>query len=204
MYIKSPFNEIDNQEINKFLKSCSFVTIVSSDNNGKMIASHLPINIVDDNSLHGKIIGHLAVDNPHSELLSKNKETLVIFQSESSYISPSWTEERKGVPTQSFIDIHVYGTSKIIKDPTKIHEILDVQVNSRESRQEDSWSSDELPNNSYKNLLNNINGIEISIEHLRVNYRLLQNKSSKDIKSILKSDEISDNLRKQIKFANKI
>ena len=77
-------------------------------------------------------------------------------------------------------------------------------MNSRESRQEDSWSSDELPNNSYKNLLNNINGIEISIEHLRVNYRLLQNKSSKDIKSILKSDEISDNLREQIKFANKI
>ena len=204
MYIKSPFNEIDSQEINKFLKSCSFVTIVSSDNNGKMIASHLPIDIVDDNSLHGKIIGHLAVDNPHSELLSTNNETLVIFQSESSYISPSWTEERKSVPTQSFIDVHVYGTSKIKKDPTKIHEILDVQVNSRESRQEDSWSSDELPNNSYKNLLNNIYGIEISIEHLRVNYRLLQNKPSKDIKSILKSDEISDNLRKQIKFVNKI
>ena len=49
-----------------------------------------------------------------------------------------------------------------------------------------------------------IYGIEISIEHLRVNYRLLQNKPSKDIKSILKSDEISDNLRKQIKFVNKI
>ena len=35
MYIKSPFNESDSQEINKFLKSCSFVTIVSSDNKGK-------------------------------------------------------------------------------------------------------------------------------------------------------------------------
>jgi len=133
-----------------------------------MIASHLPIDIVDDNSLHGKIIRHLAVDNPHSELLSTNNEALVIFQSESSYISPSWTEERKSVPTQSFIDVHVYGTSKIIKDPTKIHEILDVHVNSRESRQEDSWSSDELPNNSYKNLLNNIYGIEISIKMIRM------------------------------------
>lgn len=136
MYITPPCNDIDNQEINKFLKSCSFVTVVSSDDNGKMIASHLSIYIVDDHSTHGKIVGHLAIDNPHSELLSTGKETLVIFQSDSSYISPSWTEKRKSVPTQSFIDVHVYGTPTIIKDKKKLHEILDIQVNSRESDHE--------------------------------------------------------------------
>ena len=45
------------------------MSIVSSDDKGKMIASHLPINIVDDNSLHGKITGHLAVNNPHSLII---------------------------------------------------------------------------------------------------------------------------------------
>jgi len=204
MYITPPFDDIDNQEINKFLKSCSFVTIVSSDNNGEMIASHLSIDIVDDNSLHGKIIGHLAVDNPHSEFLSTNKETLVIFQSDSSYISPSWTEKRKSVPTQSFIDIHVYGIPTLIKNKEQIHKILDIQVNSRESRQKDPWSSDELPNNSYNKLLEKIYGIEISIDRLRVNYRLLQNKPTKDIKSILDNDEIPDNLKTRIKSINKL
>jgi len=169
-----------------------------------MIASHLSIDIVDDNSLHGKIIGHLAVDNPHSEFLSTNKETLVIFQSDSSYISPSWTEKRKSVPTQSFIDIHVYGIPTLIKNKEQIHKILDIQVNSRESRQKDPWSSDELPNNSYNKLLEKIYGIEISIDRLRVNYRLLQNKPTKDIKSILDNDEIPDNLKTRIKSINKL
>ncbi len=148
MYITPPFNDINNQEINIFLKSCPFITIVSSDDDGKMIASHLSIDIIDDNSVHGKMIGYLASDNPHSELLSKNKETLVIFQSDSSYISPSWTEKRKSVPTQSFIDVHVYGIPTIIKDKKRLHEILDIQVGSRESKQEKPWSSNELPSNS--------------------------------------------------------
>ena len=65
------------------------MSIVFSDDNGKMIASHLSIDIIDDNSLNGKIIGHLASDDPHSELLPTSKETLIIFQSDSLCISLS-------------------------------------------------------------------------------------------------------------------
>ncbi|WXU00343.1 MAG: Protease synthase and sporulation protein PAI 2 [Catillopecten margaritatus gill symbiont] len=204
MYITPPFDDIDNQKVNQFLRSCSFVTIVSSDNKGEMLASHLSIDIVNDGSLHGKIIGHLAIDNPHFELLKTNKEVLTIFQSDSSYISPSWTEKRTSVPTQSFMDIHTYGTPTIIMDKKRIHEILEVQVNSRESRQKNPWSSDELPNNAYDNLLNKIVAFEISIERLRVNFHLLQNKPIKDIVSILKNDEISDDLKNHISSINKL
>ena len=119
-------------------------------------------------------------------------------------LSSEMSEKRKSVPTQSFIDIHVYGIPTLIKNKEQIHKILDIQVNSRESRQKDPWSSDELPNNSYNKLLEKIYGIEISIDRLRVNYRLLQNKPTKDIKSILDNDEIPDNLKTRIKSINKL
>jgi predicted FMN-binding regulatory protein PaiB len=74
-----------------FIESQDFATVVSSGEGGSPIASHLPVDVLRDSSaeIGVKLITHIANGNPHLPELSEEQEVLIIFLSNSNYISPS-------------------------------------------------------------------------------------------------------------------
>src|SRR4029077_15116838 len=78
-------------------------------------ASHIPFLV----EYHGEelhLLGHLARPNPQLEDLSNSGEARQIFNAPHAYISPSWYAGGPAVPTWNYVDVHVYGTVRLVRE----------------------------------------------------------------------------------------
>ncbi|MEH7485018.1 FMN-binding negative transcriptional regulator [Neobacillus drentensis] len=128
MYIPKHFKIDDEGTINDFIEKYSFATLFSQ-HNGEPYATHLPLILKkSENALYG----HFARPNEQWKD-AENQQVLVIFQGPHSYISPSWYETMKAVPTWNYVSIHVYGKMEIIENQKVIFDSLNVMVKKYES-----------------------------------------------------------------------
>ena len=86
MYSLEAFKLNDEKIIEGFIAKNPFA-ILTSENNGKIEITHLPINRFKDDRLYG----HLAKANIHSNI-DETKEVCFIFNGEHAYISPIYNK----------------------------------------------------------------------------------------------------------------
>jgi transcriptional regulator len=128
MYIPKHFNIDDETIIDDFIEKYGFATLFSQ-HNGEPYATHLPlISHKGERALYG----HFARPNEQWKDV-ETQQVLVVFQGPHCYISPSWYETTKAVPTWNYVAIHVYGEMEIIEDKHIIFNSLDDLVNKYES-----------------------------------------------------------------------
>jgi transcriptional regulator len=128
MYIPKHFNIDDERTIYDFIEKYSFATLFSQ-HNGEPFATHLPLIL---NKSENALYGHFARPNEQWKD-AENQQVLVIFQGPHSYISPSWYETMKAVPTWNYVSIHVYGKMEIIENQKVIFDSLNDMVKKYES-----------------------------------------------------------------------
>lgn len=107
MYIPKPFKQEDGQQTRALVESHAFALLVTIDDQGWPLASHIPIlsRDVDDEWV---LEGHVARPNAQSEHIRDGRRALLVFQGPHTYISPTWYET-PGVPTWNYAAVHVYG-----------------------------------------------------------------------------------------------
>jgi len=175
MYIPKYFEITDTDEIFAFVKANAFGQLVSSVN-GQLFSSHLPFLVSEDKTT---LICHVAKQNPQWEDI-ESQEALVTFQGPHDYISPSWYDSH-GVPTWNYQAVHLYGKPQIITDSEQLKNIVETLTKTYESTTEQPW----IP--KYKgSLLNIIVGIEIEITNIQCKYKLSQNRSVTDQKTVIR------------------
>ena len=206
MFLRAPFEENDKNKILSFIEKQSFATLVSSNGSAAPIASHLPVDALPDESSDYKVklISHLANGNPHLQLLSNGSEVLIIFLSDSSYISPSWFENKSSAPTQSHMVVHVYGKARVITDPNSLLKIMEHQVKVREKSVGETWRISSLGENGINSRLKQISGIEIGIDRVEASFRLLQDESKENVEGVLSNAELGNDLAREICNTNGI
>ena len=123
MYIPKHFKIDDDGTIYEFIEKYSFATLFSQ-HNGEPCATHLPLIL---NKNENALYGHFARPNEQWKD-AENQQVLVIFQGPHSYISPSWYESMKAVPTWNYVSIHVKGKMEIIEDHQVIFDSLNDMV----------------------------------------------------------------------------
>ncbi|WP_099355053.1 FMN-binding negative transcriptional regulator [Fredinandcohnia onubensis] len=128
MYIPKYFRIDDEEVIYDLIEEYSFATLVSQ-HNGEPYATHLPLMFYK--SEHA-LYGHFARPNEQWKDV-ENQQVLAIFQGPHCYISPSWYETTKAVPTWNYVSIHVYGKLEIIEDKKVMYDSLNDLVNKYES-----------------------------------------------------------------------
>lgn len=128
MYIPKHFNIDDKNIIYDFIEKYSFATLFSQ-HNGEPYATHLPLLL---NKSENSLYGHFARLNEQWKDV-ENQQVLMIFQGPHCYISPSWFETTKSVPTWNYVTIHLYGKLEIIEDRKVIFESLNHMVNKYET-----------------------------------------------------------------------
>ncbi|MEH7418947.1 FMN-binding negative transcriptional regulator [Neobacillus drentensis] len=128
MYIPKHFKIDDEGKIYDFIEKYSFATLFSQ-HNGEPYATHLPLIL---NKSENTLYGHFARPNEQWKD-AENQQILVIFQGPHSYISPSWYETMKAVPTWNYVSIHVYGKMEIIENQKVIVDSLNDMVKKYES-----------------------------------------------------------------------
>ncbi|EMJ87891.1 FMN-binding negative transcriptional regulator [Leptospira meyeri] len=169
MHIPEHF-QMETEFIYQSIEENPFSVLVSESENG-MVATHLPLLLSKDKQT---LVGHFAKPNPQKE--SVGKEVLCIFSGPHCYISPSWYETERAVPTWNFTAVHVKGILKIVEDSKKIHEGLVTLVKRFESK-DSKYQIESVDFNYIEGLKKGIVPFEIQITHIEGKQKLSQNHS---------------------------
>jgi transcriptional regulator len=109
MYKPAHSQKQTSQEVFELMRRYPFVSLISTDAEGFPFVSHVPVHIEVTNGELQWIEGHLALQNPHVELLKNNPKARVVFNGPHSYISPLWYKSGRDVPTWNYCVAHATG-----------------------------------------------------------------------------------------------
>lgn len=199
MYIPDLYKNENQEEINAFLQANSFGILINQ-TEGKLTATHIPLEL--DTDKEGKTIlqGHLSKENPQWKGFSENDQILAIFSGPHSYISSSWYDH-ENVPTWNYIAVHVYGTIKIIEGEAVIASLKKL-VDKYEKSSENPVRVEDL---SKKTMMQTrgIIAFEIEITEIHATKKLSQNRDDKNYENIISELEKTED-NQSVALANEM
>ena len=175
MYTPSHFAETDLAKLHAAIEAYSFATLVSQ-RDGELAASHLPLLLSREQSEAtpcGMLLGHMAKANRQWESAA-GSEVLAIFAGPHAYISPSWYEEEKTVPTWNYVAVHAYGCLELVEDSPEKLAILRQTVGVYERNMPAPW---QMPDDGeyVRRLADQIVAFKIPLARLEGKWKLNQN-----------------------------
>lgn len=171
MYIPKHFTIQDEEKKYEIIEQNSFATLFSQ-HNGAPYATHLPLLL---NREVLTLYGHFARPNDQWKD-SGNQQVLAVFQGPHSYISPSWYETNKAVPTWNYVAVHVYGELEIVEDEQELIDSLQDLVHKYENPKS-TYSLNDVDPNYMEGLSRGIVGFKIKINKIEGKAKLSQNHS---------------------------
>ena len=197
MYIPK-INRLQNEsEIFRFMKENPFAIVVS-DLNGEIIATHLPVEIEEDENGIKIIRTHMAKANPQWESFSNDKNVVVIFSGPHTYISSSWYDH-VNVPTWNYIAIHVYGKVHLLDDAGALG-VLDRLTKRYEQFSKQPFDMSQLNEQFIQSHLKALVAFEITIDRIDAKHKLSQNRNEKNYDLVIEHlGERNDDLSKAVK-----
>lgn len=179
MYIPKYFREEDRHKILAFLKEHNFPAIVSFDGD-KPIATHTPVEIVENENGEVTIYAHISRANPQWKSFD-GQEILLIFQGAHTYISPRWYNH-VNVPTWNYMMIHVYGRARFLLGD-ELYALLSRLVHNHEVNT--SYSLEGLPQDFVQKEIRGVVGFAIDVTRIDAGYKLSQNRNDEDHENIV-------------------
>ncbi|PJZ68841.1 sporulation protein [Leptospira perolatii] len=176
MYTPEAFKLEKTEWIQEIVQNYPFALVISTIGKG-LEATHLPL--LADEQLEC-LLGHMIDENP---LLQENSEVLCVFSGPHAYISPSWYETSKAVPTWNYISVHIKGTMNIL-NAEETEKVLKQTVEHFEKA--DSPYKFDTPDAEYrKALATRIKGFKIRIHSIEAKAKLSQNHSPERRKLVI-------------------
>ncbi|MFK5707510.1 FMN-binding negative transcriptional regulator [Lysinibacillus boronitolerans] len=169
MYIPSHFQIKDINIVYEVIKQYGFATLFSQ-HNGTPFATHLPLNLDKENQY---LYGHFARSNPQWKDIS-NQTVLAVFHGPHCYISPSWYETDKTVPTWNYVNVHVYGEVEFVDDEEELMESLHELVLKYEAP-ESTYKLENVDSDFIAGMNKGVQGFKIKINKIEGKAKLSQN-----------------------------
>ena len=181
MYIPDIYKNENQAEIKDFLHKNSFGILINQ-TNGKLCATHIPLELGTNKNGKQVLYGHISKENPQWNGFLDNDEILAIFSGPHTYISSSWYDH-ENVPTWNYIAVHIYGKAKIIEGEAVI-ETLKKLVDKYEKSSENPVRVEDF---SKKTMLQTrgIVAFEIEIIAIQSVKKLSQNRDAKNYNFII-------------------
>lgn len=189
MYTPQLYKNEDPEAIKTFLKENSFGILINQ-TNGKLCATHIPIELEINADGKEVLQGHISKLNPQAEGFAENDQVLAVFSGPHSYISPSWYDH-ENVPTWNYIAVHVYGRIKIT-DETVTLEGLKKLVDKYEANSENPVRLEDLSAKTMREA-RGIFGFEIEIDEIQATKKLSQNRDDHNYKNIISELKKTEN-----------
>ncbi|PRZ28286.1 FMN-binding negative transcriptional regulator [Flavobacterium granuli] len=199
MYIPDLYKNENQEEINAFLRENSFGILINQ-TEGKLWATHIPLELDTDKDGKAVLQGHLSKENPQWKGFTDNDNVLAVFSGPHSYISPSWYDH-ENVPTWNYIAVHVYGKIKIIEGEA-VMESLKKLVDKYEKNSENPVRIEDLSEETMKQACG-IVAFEIEIKEIQATKKMSQNRDDKNYKNIISELEKTEN-NQSIAVANEM
>ena len=181
MYTPDIYKNENQEEIKQFLHENSFGILINQ-TDGKLSATHIPLEL--DTNRDGKEIlhGHIAKENPQWKGFQENDTVLAIFSGPHSYISSSWYDH-ENVPTWNYLAVHVYGRIKIVEGEDAITSLKKL-VDKYEKNSENPIRVEDLSSKTMSQV-RGIVAFEIEITAIEATRKLSQNRDTKNYENII-------------------
>ena len=185
MYIPASFAQPDTAKLHDFIRENSFA-LLTSQGQGGLIASHLPLLLDADAGPHVQLLGHMARANP--QWPDVRGEAMAVFSGPHVYVSPSWYEEEGTVPTWNYVAVHAYGPFHVIEGRDDLLDILRRLVSNYESPRPEPWAFDESAPH-VEAMLKSIVGFRIEVTRLEGKWKLSQNHPEERRRKVIRALE---------------
>lgn len=184
IYIPKHFEIKDEEMIYEIIEENSFATLFSQ-HQGHPYATHLPL-ILDKEKRY--LYGHFAKPNKQWKDL-EGQEVLAIFQGPHCYISSSWYETNKAVPTWNYVTAHIHGKVEIIDGEEMMDSLHQMVLKYEDPNSSYQW--DQLDARFLEGQAKGIVGFKIKIDKIEGKAKLSQNHSAERLKLVISQLEQS-------------
>lgn len=198
MYLPKRYLEEDRAKIVEFLKGNGFPALVSHDGE-KLIATHLPVEVIENADGSLTILGHMSRANPQWKSFGE-QEVLLIFQGAHTYISPRWYNH-VNVPTWNYLMVHVYGKVRMLEGE-ELFALLSQLVKKHEVNT--GYSLEGLPADFVEKEIKGVSGFSLDVTRMDAAYKLSQNRDDESYANIInelekRGDDVSAEIAKEMK-----
>ncbi len=186
MYIPKIYENTNMNEVKHFIQENSFGILITQQN-GKSLATHIPLELSTNKTGKDILVGHISKANPQWHNFKNGGEVLAIFNGPHSYVSSSWYDFEE-VPTWNYIAVHIYGAIKTIEGDALYKSLKNLM----EKYEKPSKNPAKIEDMSDKTMrqINGIIGFEIEITDIQAAYKLSQNRDAKNHQVIV--DELEN------------
>lgn len=203
MYLPKRYREEDQKEIIEFLKGNGFPALVSHDGE-KLVATHLPVEVIENPDGSLTILGHMSRANPQWKSFGE-QEVLLIFQGAHTYVSPRWYNH-VNVPTWNYLMVHVYGKVRMLEGEELVA-LLSQLVKKHETNT--GYSLEGLPADFVEKEIKGVAGFALEVTRMDAAYKLSQNRDDDSYASIVyeleaRGDEASGEIARQMRVKRSV
>lgn len=190
MYNPSHFEETRPEVLHALMAQHPLACVVVSTPDGP-VADHIPLLLRTDAAGRATLVGHVARQNPiwQPGADGQPRQVLAVFQGASAYISPNWYATKadggKVVPTWNYAVVHASGPLQAMHDTGWKLGLLNDLTHTHESTQPHPWQVSDAPVDYTERLLAAIVGIEIPVARLVGKWKVSQNQSAANQRSVM-------------------
>jgi transcriptional regulator len=186
VYIPGANKEDRLPVLHKLMQDQPLASLVTMGSSG-LTASHIPM-VLEQNGAMGRLKCHLSRANTQWREHTPSVQALAIFSGPQHYITPTWYPEKqetgKVVPTWNYVVVHAYGNLKIIEDSEWLMAHLATLVGVHEAGSPSPWKISDAPADYIASQIRGIVGLELEIERLEGKWKVSQNRSERDRRSV--------------------
>ena len=188
MYLPSHFEETRPDVLHAMLRAHPLGLLITQNAAGEMAADSVPF-VLDANSTDpaggpGILRAHVARANPLWREARNDLDSLVVFQGEQAYISPSFyaskAEHGKVVPTWNYVVVQARGRLRAVDDADWLRAFVTRLTDRHEAPRAKPWAVSDAPEEYIATMLRAIVGIEIVLTSLTGKWKVGQNRSAAD------------------------
>ena len=187
LYIPKPHLVEDRQFLHDFMDEFPFVELVTA--MPSLRITHIPVWLDRKAGRYGTIHGHISRQNPQTNTFDGKQPAVIVFRGPHGYISPTWYAKTDVVPTWNFAVVHATGKLRPVSGKKELNDLLSKLIGKFESYEGTDYDFSKLPDNYKYGLMAGILGFEMEIELLEGKFKLGQERSPADKRSLLKNLE---------------
>jgi transcriptional regulator len=182
MYVPKPFRVDELSEIYKMMRAARLANFITAGPDG-LIATPLPLFLVEEEGDKGVLYGHLAKANPQWKTPVIG-EAMAIFMGPDAYITPSWYASKREtgavVPTWNYIAVHAYGPVEFFEDEDRLRDAVTRLTNLYEHPRTEPWAVTDAPEPFVRAQLRGITGVRMPITRLEGKSKMSQTRNAQD------------------------
>lgn len=191
MYLPAHFEEKRSEVLHELLVSHPLGLLITQDAGGEMAANSVPF-VLDPDPAGGPGVlrAHVARANPLWRNARGDIDSIVAFQGEQAYISPSFypskAEHHKVVPTWNYVMVQARGRLRAVDDADWLRAFVTRLTDRHEAPRAQPWAVTDAPDDFIATMLRAIVGIEIVLTSLTGKWKVGQNRSAADRAGVAK------------------